>query len=130
MRNLVALEPVSNGHFHLSPHATATTIGVAIEPRHHAYVFALNDYVELTSFASMLMRVSPENRHATMPGFELATMQSREASSARYILGSGRWQHFFSLEEFEALKDVLERFFAAPCTSAHLQKLELIYGKI
>lgn len=130
MRNCVVLEPVSNGHFHLSPHATETTIGVVIEPRHHAYVFALNDYVELTGFASMLTRISPEYRHATMPGFELATMESREASAAGYILASGRWRHFFSVEEFEALKDVLKQFFAAPSTSTHLQKLELIYGKI
>jgi hypothetical protein len=131
MKNFVALETASNAHFHVSPHATETTISVAIEPRQHQYVFALNDYVELMGFVSMLTRISLENSHATIPGFDIATVAPRlKGSSPRYMLGSGRWRHFFSGEEFEALKDVLEKFMAAQSNSAHLKKLELIYGRI
>lgn len=131
MENIVTLDATSNRHFHLSAHGTETTIGVAITPLQHQYVFALNDYVELIGFSSMLMRISSENNQATMPGFEFGAVPPyTKSDSQRFILGSGRWRHFFSREEFEALKDVLEKFAAAPTNAAHLKKLESIYGRI
>ena len=131
MIDTVALEPQSNLHFHLSPYATSTTISVAIEARHHGYVFALNDYVELTGFAAMLGRISPYTHNASMPEFEFGAIPPySKMGSQRYILASGRWRLFFDEEEFEALKSLLSAFACAPCTGAHLRKLEMIYGKM
>jgi hypothetical protein len=131
MKNLVTLESVSNEHYHLSVHATETTISIGITARHHPYTLALNNYVELTSFASMLMRLSPQTHHTTAPGFELMAMVPYSATkSQHYMLESGRWRHPFSSEELEALKDLFEKFFTTPSTSAHLKQLEAIYGKI
>jgi hypothetical protein len=131
MIEIVALEPQSNPHFHLSPYATGTTISVAIEARHHGYVFSLNDYVELTGFSAMLGRIAAHTQHASMPEFEFGAIPPySKMGPQRYILGSGRWRLFFDEEEFEALKDLLSGFACAPCAAAHLEKLEMIYGKL
>jgi hypothetical protein len=131
MIDTVALEPQSNPHFHLSPYATSTTISVAIEARHHGYVFSLNDYVELTGFAAMLERISPDTHNASMPDFEFGAIPPySKMGPQRYILASGRWRLFFDEEEFESLKDLLSAFVCAPCVGTHLGKLEKIYGKL
>lgn len=131
MKNMVLLEPVSNDYYNLSAHATENTISIAIEARNHPYVFSLNNYFEITNFKSLLTRLTPDNSYVKMPEFELMAIKNYSSTTLQqYLLANGRWRHTLSAEELHALKDLLGKFFASPSTSAHLEQLEVIYGKI
>jgi len=126
----VELKRCANTHFAIEPVADETTIGVAVEAKHHPFIFALNNYVELMDFNAMLNRVNSANKNASMPGFEIHLMDFTKGKEHRFMLATGRWRHFFSLDEFEALKSVLSIFSDTPEAKAHLKKLESIYGRI
>lgn len=131
MSNVVRLKSVSNEHFLFMPHATETTICGAIEARHHPFVFTLNDFVEIIDFFALLKQVGQDKGHFSMPGFEIDVINfSREKNNPRYMLASGRWRHFFSEEEFNALKALLHEFVEEPFAKRHMEKLEMIYGRV
>lgn len=127
----VYLKSVSNEHFAISPYADEVSLSGAIESKKHPFVFALNNYAELMDFIALTERIGPEQRHVKMPGIELDMVNFSAGSKPdRYMMGTGRWRHFFEQDEFDALKDVLRRFVSDGETKAHLQKMESIYGRI
>lgn len=131
MSNFVHLKNVSNEYFVVSPYADEVTLSGVIESKTHPFVFALNHYVELMDFIALTERISPEQRHVKMPGIELNVVNfSTSSKPYRYIMATGRWRHFFEQHEFQALREVLQRFVADEETRAHIQKMEAIYGRI
>jgi hypothetical protein len=128
MKNIVYLPAASNEHFHLTPTASESSIGIAITSRQHPYIFTLNNYIELMQFSDMFERLTDGSTKTSMPGFELYSLRSGD--QFKYLLASGRWHHTLTTDEFEAMKNLLKELFAATEVRAHLNVLELIYGRI
>jgi hypothetical protein len=126
----ITLPKKSNAHFHLSPLAEKNGISCAIEPVNHHYVFALNNYVEISDFSTLFSTVENGREHARVPGFTLSKIGFRTSSNYAYILGSGRWRHFFSEEEFESIKALMNDFTSDLAVESHLKSLEMVYGKV
>lgn len=131
MPNFIHFTNVSNEHFVFAPLANESSLSGSIESKRHPFIFALNNFVELTNFISLTERISQDQRHVKVPGFELDLINfSSDPKRFRYMLGTGRWRHFFEQDEFLALRDLMRQFIEGDEVKVHIQRLEMIYGRI
>jgi hypothetical protein len=131
MPNHIHFANISNEHFVLVPRADESSLSCAVESKKHPYVFALSNFVELIDFISLIERIGQDQKHVKMPGFELDLINfSSDQKRARYMLGTGRWKHFFEQDEFFALQKLMHDFVGSEAVKSHIHKLETIYGRI
>jgi hypothetical protein len=130
-QDTLPLPGVRNEHFCISVHATQNTVSCAIEALKHPFLFALNNYHELTEFISVLMGIDDNTMRTFTPDFALyVPLPSSSRSGACVMLESGRWRHFFTYDEFLALKQLFQDFCEQPPVASHLDSLELTFGRI
>jgi hypothetical protein len=129
--SLYDVAPIANDHFSLSINISDTAISIGIEAKNHPFVFALNNFVEITGFISLLARVTEQKKHGYIPGIAVSPVSSySNQTMVQYMLADGRWRIFFEELEIEAMKELLYEFTNNSTVREHLGRLEMIYGRV
>ena len=122
-----------NEHFDIGTSVYEDSISCAITFDQQKYIFALNDYVEITDFYTLLNRMGPDGTHVAVPGFTFVNqgnVNNNKSEADAYMLSTGRWHHYFNHAEFESLKSLMNEYLHNADVKNHMDTLERVYGKI